>query len=309
MTRIAQRALAIGRSLLIPVRTLARRLPAPLLRLLKRAAANQRDREIISALAPLNAGATWETPRCAICGGASVRLHLLKNGFSIVRCRTDGLLFVSPRPAELKGYYDSRYYHGGVPGVYESYEVHAARMEDEWSERLSILDGAGDGSRRLLDVGAATGNFLALARRKGWQVRGIDLSDWAAAEARRVHLVDVVSGTLPHAAFEPGTFDAITMWDCIEHLSDPLSVINAVRILLAPKGVLALSTGEVPDRDPRALSGWYYPPWHLYYFSRESIGALLQKAGFEIIEYLQQDPDSPYAVMTVIARPHIRPAH
>lgn len=302
MSDFRRRAIQVSRSVLPSLKAGARRLPGPILRYLKRVAAMRRDRETISALAPLNATVTWETPACALCNRRDLSAHVVKNGYRIVRCRNDGLLFVSPRPADVSVFYDSRYYKGGVPGVYESYDAHAANMEKEWSRRLSMLGRLSPEGRHLLDVGAATGSFLALARDGGWQGRGIDLSEYAAAEARKVRGLDVIAGSLPNSAFEAGSFDVVTMWDCIEHLSGPASVVQSIRSLLRPGGIFALSTGELPHEDPRAASGWYYPPWHLYYFSQQTITALLRDAGFDVVDIAVQDADSPYAIMTVLAR-------
>jgi 2-polyprenyl-3-methyl-5-hydroxy-6-metoxy-1,4-benzoquinol methylase len=284
------------------LKRIAALLPSSQQRLLHRLVANRRDREIIGALEKLNKVSEWEHPPCALCGEANARPHTLKNGFTIVECINDGLLFVSPRPRDVSPYYDSRYYLGGVPGVYQSYEAHVATMESEWSARLRLLEEKSSGTRRLLDVGAATGAFVALAASRGWAARGIELSGWAASEARRIHGVDVLEGSLPDARFVEGEFDVVTMWDCIEHLSDPRGVLDAIRLLLAPGGVVALSTGAVPHRDPRSTSGWYYPPWHLYYFSRETMTALLNRCGFEIVDFMIADEGAPYSIMTVIAR-------
>jgi 2-polyprenyl-3-methyl-5-hydroxy-6-metoxy-1,4-benzoquinol methylase len=302
MTHFRRRAIGVSQWVLHFLKAGAKRLPGPILRYLKRAAANRRDRDTINALAPLNALAVWAVPACALCNKRDVASHVIKNGYRIVRCRNDGLLFVSPRPADPSVFYDSRYYDGGVPGVYASYEAHTASMEQEWSRRLSLLRELSPDGQRLLDVGAATGGFLALARDHGWQGRGIDLSEYAAAEARNLRGLDVIAGSLPNSAFEAGTFDVVTMWDCIEHLSDPGSVVQSIQSLLKPGGILALSTGEIPHEDSRAASGWYYPPWHLYYFSQQTITALLRSAGFELVDISVQDVHSPYAIMTVLAR-------
>lgn len=285
------------------LKRLARLLPSPLQRMMRYAMANYRDRETIAALSGLNTSVHRETPACSICGRHEVRVHSRKNGFRVVECVADGLLFVSPRPADLVPYYDSRYYRGGVPGVYESYATHAGEMKQEWQRRLAALECTAAGGRRLLDVGAATGDFVALAVSSGWEARGIELSEWAAAQARETHNVDVVSGSLPDARFRAGEYDVVTMWDCIEHLSDPGAVLGAICQLLHGDGLLALSTGAIDHRDPFISSGWYYPPWHLYYFSRESMTLLLERAGFHMIEFVMQDEESPYAIMIVTARP------
>ncbi|MEO8192479.1 MAG: class I SAM-dependent methyltransferase [Gemmatimonadales bacterium] len=277
-------------------------LPPGAERRIKSVLAARRDSGVIDALSQMGPTGALENAACEICGGTITAPHLTKHGFRIVRCVNDGLLFVSPRPADLSPYYNSRYYTGGVPGVYRSYDEHATDMRLKWESRLAELSKASGGNGRLLDVGAASGQFLALAIANGWDGMGIDLSEWAAEKARRVHHVNVVAGTLPDSRVPESSFDAATMWDCIEHLAEPRKVLEAVRRTLRPDGILALTTGALAHCDPRAVSGWYYPPWHLFYFARETVTALLNVAGFEVTAYSVDDKRSPFAVMTVIAR-------
>ena len=65
-----------------------------------------------------------------------------------------------------------------------------------------------------------------------------------------------------------------------------------------------LSTGALEHRDPHLRSQWYFPPWHLYYFSRVSMFELLARERFTVLSYSEHSEAAPeYALMTVIARP------
>lgn len=65
-----------------------------------------------------------------------------------------------------------------------------------------------------------------------------------------------------------------------------------------------LSTGVVPHEDPALSSGWYYPPWHLYYFSRKTLTVLLHESGFAVDSYWEDHPDlQANNVMVILARP------
>lgn len=202
-------------------------MPVSLQGTLRRALAPWRDAPRAKRLRAATGQVTaWEYPSCALCGGVDVHRHLVYNGFQIVQCRKDGLIFVSPRPVDLTTFYDERYYTGHFPGLYTDYQDHARGMEREWSSRLTLLDEAVGTGRRLLDVGAATGDFLQLARQRGWSTFGIETSVWAAAKARYEKGLDVFPGELPDAQFKAGSFEAVTMWDCIEHLRDPAGMLR-----------------------------------------------------------------------------------
>lgn len=284
------------------LRAIAPRTPASLQGAVRRLLAARRDVARAERVRAIGEVRSWEFPPCALCGGTRVRHHFVFNGFRIVECRKDGLIFVSPRPVELTQFYDEQYYTGQLPGLYANYAGHARAMESEWSARLTALDGFSAGKERLLDVGAATGDFLVLARRKGWTVAGIEASSWAAQKARDSSGLDMITGDLRCANVQDGAFDVVTMWDCIEHLADPSGTLRAVARVLAPGGVLAISTGSVPHRDRRLSSAWYYPPWHLYYFSTRTLTEMCEAAGFSVLDCTVIDADSPYALLTMFAR-------
>jgi SAM-dependent methyltransferase len=76
------------------------------------------------------------------------------------------------------------------------------------------------------------------------------------------------------------------MWDVIEHLPDPASTLRAVHAALRPGGVFAVTTMDVDALFPR-LAGRHWPWYmqmHLVYFSRRTLGEMLRRSGFEVIE-------------------------
>ncbi len=145
-----------------------------------------------------------------------------------------------------------------------------------WTEKTSLLS---NGS--WLDIGCATGGFMQIALEKGWDVCGVDLSDYCVSTAKAANL-KVETGTAQDIPREWGQFDIISMWDTIEHLDDPLSALNVAVQRLQPEGWLVISTGDISSIAARLLGKrWWLmlPPVHLYYFSRKTLDAMLRKAG------------------------------
>jgi 2-polyprenyl-3-methyl-5-hydroxy-6-metoxy-1,4-benzoquinol methylase len=176
-------------------------------------------------------------------------------------------------------------------------------MASVWKERLAWIEDRVGKRGSLLDVGAATGQFMNVARDHGWEVQGIELSQWAVEQAQRQFGFSLLEGTLPDSRIPNSAFDIVTMWDCIEHLAHPNTVLREIHRVLRPGGLLVLSTGDVPHLDPKLLSGWYSPPWHLYYFSRETIHQLLDICGFVVDEQLGTPVhQGSVGVMVVAAR-------
>ena len=281
----------------------AKRLPAPIAHGLRAWVAKRRDKALSDRIKSLVAITDWQTPLCAICRQNRVAPHKACNGFKIVRCLNDGLIFVSPHPADLRPFYDQRYYTGRMPGVYADYTAASAEATPAWQERLVGLEAVLGHPGNLLDVGCATGEFLNLAHSCGWEVSGLEMSEWAVAKAREAYDFSLTRGSLPDARIPDAAYDAVTLWDCIEHLADPRAALLDVHRILKPNGVLMLSTGVVLHEDPQLISQWYYPPWHLYYFSENTIHQLLAECGFTVLSYAEQDKHTPeYTLMVVMAR-------
>ena len=226
-------------------------------------------------------------PACTVCGSPSGTHKTLfwKYGTPVVRCHECGLLYANPRwhAAHLFGRYTPDYwdrYAGNIRDTAVDVQANNAR----WQPFLDTLAGS-HRSNRLLDVGCATGEFLLAARTQGWNVYGVETSPPAAAQAQRLSGATVHVGTLETADFPDGNFDAITMWDVIEHLQDPRAYLQESARLLRPGGLLSITTPNI-----RSLAYFLLgPAWrpvgpndHLYYFAPRTLARLLNECGFSI---------------------------
>jgi len=219
--------------------------------------------------------------KCNLCAGEDFRLLFAKDGYDILRCRGCGLVFTHPVPdaGALSAVYGRGYFEGGL---YRDYRDEVAFRGSDyrrwlaWFGRVTGLPGG-----RWLDVGCATGAFMAEARARGWEVRGVDISAYCAGEARAAGL-DVIEGTV--RSLPPGWtgFDAVSMWDTIEHLADPAGDVAAAAARLRPGGWFVASTGDAASLAARLLGRrWWLmlPPVHLYFFSRATLEGVMRRAG------------------------------
>jgi SAM-dependent methyltransferase len=234
-----------------------------------------------------------DPPRCIVCRAAVSPVsnrRWTKDGFDILRCPSCGLIFrsVMPEPEELTDIYADAYFSadaGDTGGQGYADYVGEERLHRETArERLRLL--AGHAKRGdLLDVGSAAGFFIDESNRDGWSGRGIDIAPSMVAWGRDRLGVDLSLTTLREYTPPPETFEAVTMWDYIEHATDPRSDVERAFELLRPGGVLALSTGDV-DSPVARLSGsrWHLltPRHHNYFFSARTLGRLLEDVGYDI---------------------------
>ena len=136
----------------------------------------------------------------------------------------------------------------------------------------------------VVDVGCAIGLFLRVAEEHGWTSIGVEHSAWAADYGRQTWGLAILPDMRAATAARPMGFDAITMWDVIEHLPDPHRVLEEAHSILRDGGYLALSTLNSSSLGARlAGRSWRHvvPPLHLNYFTRASLFRLLRLTGFE----------------------------
>jgi SAM-dependent methyltransferase len=227
---------------------------------------------------------------CPVCG--ELGRHLFeKGGHQVHRCRHCGLGFVSdlPSPAELERFYADSYYHRregesrglGFQRDYQELESGLKRM---YHEHFDALERQLPGRRfeRVLDVGCAYGYFLDVARERhrARELVGLDIAPEAARIRERGYAFH--AGFVEDVDLPDGHFDLVFMGDALEHVRDPLSVADRLAAVLAPGGVLMLTTVDFDALLARVLGRrWRLmkPPEHLFYWNRRSLAKLFGDRG------------------------------
>ena len=223
-------------------------------------------------------------PACALRTNAICREI---NGVPIRRCSECGHQWWIADSMDLQTLYRD-YYSGKDPSIgYDDYMALAKALRQTFTNRIAQLErliGGTPGS--ILDIGCGPGIFLEVARSRGWRVQGIDPSESAGTAGKRAFGVNIRTGFFESSLYENQRFNAITLWDTIEHLSDPFAVLRDCRGLLAPNGVVALTTGRA-DSVAARLSGnhWhlYTLPEHLHFFTGSSLGRCAARAGLNVV--------------------------
>lgn len=259
-------------------------------------------RETVLAEEPLDLGVDWEEVDCLLCGGnnwqpfteAPDRLAHPPGAdraglwFLIVRCRDCGLCFTNPRPSAnaIQQFY---------PSEYAPHHVTGTPKRARWWQRWPLVRNRMDylrrflptrGKARLLDFGCGGGEFLLRMRQLGWQATGLDPSEATVEQLRAELGLHVLSGSLPHPAFEDNSFEAITMWQSLEHVHHPLETLRCAHKLLVSGGQLIVTT---PNIDSLAFR-WFGDAWngldlprHLVHFNRRTLRLMLYRAGFRSV--------------------------
>ncbi len=250
---------------------------------------------------PLLASAVAQTSyACRVCGA---RLELVQRGGGSVY---EPSAF-SPSCHRV-GEHGDLYRCGDCGTVHQPSLPHGAELHDLYrgmsdASYLEEEEGRRRAARRLLDllaaqvprgrllqVGCGYGLLLDEARRRGYEVQGVELSAAAVRHARERLDLPVRELALEEAALEAARaqerYDAILAVDVLEHLEDPVLALDRLCALLAPGGALLIVTPDPSSRVARMAGGrwWCFIPSHACLIPRRALRELLRARGLVVVE-------------------------
>ncbi len=194
-------------------------------------------------------------------------------------CRRCGLVWSNPRPSEeeIRRYY-SREYRLDYKGRATPSLRHIARSGRGALDRSRVLAPYLKRGDRVLDAGAGGGEVVYVLRRLGFDATGLEPDEEYARHAREELGVPVTTGFVQDVSFALRSFDAVTMYHALEHVEDPLAILSRLRSWITDDGLLLI---EVPNVEARCIAPAHrFHFAHFYNFSRATLEALAQSAGF-----------------------------
>ena len=242
------------------------------------------------------------------------RLLGIEGEFTLVRCPECGLLYLNPQPTreEIALFYPAEYDPYIDATTDRASRLNRASVNYGMRKRCRAVTQHKSGGR-LLEIGCATGTFLAAMRALGtWNVFGVDTSEYAVQKARDQLGLDVFHGQIEEARFLDSFFDVVVLWDVLEHLPDPKSTLLEIRRVLTNNGLLIFRVPSMDSLDSK-LFGPYWAgldaPRHFSVFSRATLGRLLETTGFYLERITCFSGTYPAFVLSVRfwARDHLPP--
>jgi SAM-dependent methyltransferase len=230
---------------------------------------------------------------CALCGGEQTRVRYVKFDLPIAECVTCHLVRATPRcpPERIAARYSADYFWKEyLPslGVIDGH-VDPGFVDARYRPWIELLATHGLAQGRLLEIGTGAGLFSKAMQRAGWETVGVEVNGDAAAFARDRLGLDVRQTYAEDVTEPPASFDVVAMMDVIEHVPDPAAVVTTARRLLKPGGLLLMQTPNLDSISRLALgSPWAVlsPAEHLYYFTESTMRALLERTGFQGVEFV-----------------------
>ncbi|MBL7812057.1 MAG: class I SAM-dependent methyltransferase [Bacteroidetes bacterium] len=251
----------------------------------------------------------FEEVSCYYCGEKACSYFLTgeddltgkEGNFLYVQCVSCGMVYQNPRLPldQIKEFYDSEYIAhrkkkdwGILTPLYEWAMSKHDRDKDKLIRRY--LQPGPD--TRLLDVGCAVGTFLLHMQDKyNCAISGVDFKDGLSYPG--FDRIRFYEGLFYEQPIPENSCDLVTMWHFLEHDYDPNRSLEMARRVMKKDGLLVI---EVPRLDSLTfrLFGRKWPgvqaPQHTVLYSKKSFLAMMEKHGFEVVEYLPWGAFPPY---------------
>jgi 2-polyprenyl-3-methyl-5-hydroxy-6-metoxy-1,4-benzoquinol methylase len=211
----------------------------------------------------------------------------MKDSYWVARCHHCTARYLTPQPDDstLASIYSENYFlHDSNPESIDQITLLKHQTANIYLDRLCKVNKRSGG--RLLEIGCGTGAFLSEARKRKFDITGIEYSRHAVDMGNKmlggsyIYAGDIDSVDLPR-----GHFDFVVMADVIEHVRAPDTFIKKVYQLLTPNGSVFIATPSLDSVLAKLLGRYWmeYKIEHLFYFNKRSVSALLSKCGFNDI--------------------------
>ena len=233
--------------------------------------------------------------KCPVCSnpstapaltGTDLLFETTSRTFTLDSCPGCRCLFMNPMPGndEIAGFYPTQYWwNAGGRDALKKLERLYRRVA--LIDHVSFITKAA-GHRTgldLLDVGCGSGTLLGVLKRRGFRTTGLDFSAEAARVAEVENGVRVVVGSLKQASFPDESFDLVTLFHVMEHVTNPREVLSEVSRILRRNAVVVLQVPNIDSWQFKFFGAKWYGldiPRHVIDYSKDAILKLLNDSGF-----------------------------
>ncbi len=258
---------------------------------------------------------------CPMCGSSATVVEFVKDDgpwrWSLGRCTRCGLHFTDPRPTPeyLKERYSGDYHKElrTEGGTEKAFGAKYHRYADWITPHLAA-------GSRVLDIGCATGGFVKMLCDRGFSAEGLELNPDTAAWGRDHYGITIHNKTLQECNFAPGSFDAVTLTDVLEHTLHPRDYLANVGVILSPNGLVLVTFPDIHSLESRYYQlmakltrrPWLWKnlhiPLHIWEFTKATAKACFEGAGFEIVAFRRSqviDDEKGSTLLRMIGLPSV----
>jgi len=201
------------------------------------------------------------------------------------KCLACGLVFLAPRlTAESLALIYQLWYQYAFQQIFADVTYIQERRKEFVTYHLAMLQQVALTQGKLLDVGCGSGIFLDEAKKRGWTTYGIELNAEAATAGNKNYAVNIHSGTITSVLTPADRFDAITLFDYLEHSMQPGQDLATLVSHLNSNGVMLLRVPNLNGLQAQLMQNKWLAVIanHLSYFSAPVLVNALQQLGLTV---------------------------
>ena len=234
-----------------------------------------------------------------------------KKTFSLLKDKNSGILITNPQPKkeELGGYYESEEYISHTDShktlfdkIYQIAKKRAIKNKVKIIQKFRIQNS----EFKILDIGCGTGDFLKACQNENWNIVGVEPNKKARvlAKSKLGFLTSKItnfeynnSNVFENIEAIENTFDVITLWHVLEHITNLEEYIIQLKKLLKLEGTLIIAVPNYNSFDAKHYKEFwaaYDVPRHLWHFSQKSIKLLFAKVAMNVVKTIPMKMDSYY---------------
>ena len=214
---------------------------------------------------------------CLVCGSSSIGSLNSYEANYLVKCADCKFVFSQRKPtqSELTDHY-KLYFRGNAisPITIKRYN----ELLDKFEKYRKI--------NNIMDVGCGDGYFLSEAKKRNWNVFGVEFSE-EAIQVCASKGIQMTQSPLDINNYQPSDFDIITSFEVLEHINNPREELKAFNALLRKGGIVYATTPNFNSVSRNILgTKWnviQYPE-HLCYYTKRTISRLFNDHLFEVFE-------------------------
>ena len=206
--------------------------------------------------------------------------------FELVECNLCNLVQTK---IDLNQNYASDYYPDSYYGDLERYNpVLNFIVRLLAKKRANLVKNILPESAKVLDIGCGQGWVLDYLQRMGCEVTGVEVSEQAATHARQVLNLNILIGDVRDINLKPGDYDCVIIWHVLEHVKDPMGLLEHIKMLLKPEGILLVAVPDFASLESKTTNmGWFHldVPRHLSHFEKHQLEQFFTRKGFHKLKF------------------------
>lgn len=228
--------------------------------------------------------------KCILCKSDKIIekfiIDRFKPHFKIFECRECGFQFRGSEKGRIDRYYNRDYYEGKAPYSYVDERKSEKAFRIVWRSRVkkwAKLEKTKGKIKNFLDVGCSFGGLMQVAKEKGYQPYGAELSKYSGRYAeKRFGKKHIMIGNIEKLQLLGSFFSVVSLIEVVEHLSNPIKALQNIYRCLKKGGIAIIQTADMAGLQARfrGKKYHYYLPGHFSYFSARNLESLLRKIGF-----------------------------